>query len=101
MKREFILRKNAAMFSLALPRKFCGARTRTGGMCRQPAMRNSRCRMHGGKSKSGKEHGRYKHGMKTKEMIEFKRQMRTVLRTAQEMIADISSQDNSETVAVP
>jgi len=28
----------------------CGARTRCGGSCRQPAMTNGRCRFHGGKS---------------------------------------------------
>jgi hypothetical protein len=28
----------------------CGARTRSGGCCRQPAMKNGRCRMHGGLS---------------------------------------------------
>ena len=33
---------------LAAPR--CGARTRTVECCRQPAMRNGRCRMHGGLS---------------------------------------------------
>jgi len=33
---------------LAAPR--CGAHTRTGGCCRQPAMKNGRCRMHGGLS---------------------------------------------------
>jgi hypothetical protein len=33
---------------LAAPR--CGARTRCGGSCRQPAMPNGRCRMHGGLS---------------------------------------------------
>ena len=33
---------------LAAPR--CGARTRAGCACRQPAMRNGRCRMHGGLS---------------------------------------------------
>src|SRR5262245_3882908 len=33
---------------LAAPR--CGARTRAGDCCRQPAMRNGRCRMHGGLS---------------------------------------------------
>lgn len=31
----------------AAPR--CGARTRAGGTCRQPAMPNGRCRLHGGK----------------------------------------------------
>jgi len=33
---------------LTAPR--CGARTRCGGSCRQPAMRNGRCRLHGGLS---------------------------------------------------
>ncbi|MGE0120954.1 MAG: HGGxSTG domain-containing protein [Dongiaceae bacterium] len=33
---------------LAAPR--CGAQTRAGGACRQPAMANGRCRLHGGKS---------------------------------------------------
>ena len=33
---------------LAAPR--CGAHTRAGGCCRQPAMKNGRCRMHGGLS---------------------------------------------------
>lgn len=28
----------------------CGARTRTGGACVAPGMRNGRCRMHGGAS---------------------------------------------------
>jgi ribosomal protein L32 len=28
----------------------CGARTRSGGACKSPAMPNGRCRMHGGKS---------------------------------------------------
>jgi hypothetical protein len=28
----------------------CGARTRTGTPCRQPAMKNGRCRLHGGHS---------------------------------------------------
>jgi hypothetical protein len=32
----------------AAPR--CGARRRQGGCCQQPAMRNGRCRLHGGRS---------------------------------------------------
>jgi hypothetical protein len=28
----------------------CGAKTRAGGQCKAPAMRNGRCRMHGGTS---------------------------------------------------
>src|SRR5262249_37846472 len=53
----------------------CGARTRRGTACRAPAMRNGRCRLHGGKSTgqrtaAGRErirqavtiHGRYSRG---------------------------------------
>ena len=40
-----------------IPRTFCGAKTRTGGRCKQPAMANGKCRLHGGKSLSGKQHG--------------------------------------------
>ncbi|MGE0120425.1 MAG: HGGxSTG domain-containing protein [Dongiaceae bacterium] len=39
---------NRAGDLLAAPR--CGARTRCGGECRQPAMPNGRCRLHGGLS---------------------------------------------------
>lgn len=80
-----------------IPRKFCGARTRSGGSCKQPAMKNGRCRLHGGKSKSGKEHGRYKHGMRTKEMIEFKRQMCRLLRASKETIEELSDHNKDST----
>lgn len=73
-----------------IPRIFCGAHTRIGGVCRQPAMKNGRCRLHGGESKSGKEHGRYRHGMRTKEMMEHRRQMRAILQASKKIITDIS-----------
>lgn len=66
------------------PRVKCGARTRAGGNCRQPAMKNGRCRLHGGKSKSGREHGRYRHGLRTKEAMELRRQLSELLREAKE-----------------
>ena len=47
----------------------CGARTRKGSTCQSPAMANSRCRMHGGKSPGApcdSGHGMYKHGRHTK-----------------------------------
>ncbi len=48
----------------------CGARTRAGGCCRQPAMKNGRCRMHGGLSTGPRtpeglarsQRARWKHG---------------------------------------
>lgn len=42
--------------------KLCGARTRSGQPCKAPAMANGRCRMHGGATPRGPEHGAFKHG---------------------------------------
>lgn len=69
-----------------MPRVECGARTRAGGSCRQPAMKNGRCRLHGGKSKSGREHGRYRHGLRTKEAMELRRQLSELLREAKGLL---------------
>ena len=41
---------------------YCGAKTRTGGTCTQPAMQNGRCRMHGGKHPKGLASPHYKTG---------------------------------------
>ena len=43
-------------------------------------MKNGRCRLHGGTSRSGKQHGRYKHGRYTREAIEERRQLNSLLR---------------------
>jgi hypothetical protein len=46
----------------------CGAKTRAGSVCRQPAMKNGRCRLHGGKSPGaprGERNGNYRHGLRT------------------------------------
>ncbi len=60
--------------------KLCGARARQRGYlpCRQPAMKNGRCRLHGGKStgaktKQGKvaaAKANYKHGLYSQEAQE-------------------------------
>jgi hypothetical protein len=42
--------RNGATPGDFLAARRCGARTRSGECCRQPAMRNGRCRMHGGLS---------------------------------------------------
>jgi hypothetical protein len=55
----------------------CGAKTRVGGCCAQPAMRNGRCRFHGGKSTGPRtEAGRARarsnrlvHGLRSAEII--------------------------------
>ena len=44
----------------------CGALTRRGTACLQPAMRNSRCRMHGGKTPGGVELPQFSHGRYSK-----------------------------------
>ena len=72
-----------------IPRRFCGAKTRAGGMCRQPAMKNGRCRLHGGKSLSGKQHGRYKHGHYTREAIEERRQLNSLLREVAALLREV------------
>ena len=71
-----------------MPRVHCGARTRPGGLCRQPAMPNGRCRLHGGKSKAGCEHGRYSSGEYTKEAIARRRSFKKLLQEAKMMIKD-------------
>jgi hypothetical protein len=65
---------------LAAPR--CGARTRCGGACRQPAMRNGRCRLHGGKSTGPRtpaglarsRRARLIHGARARALLAFRAQ---------------------------
>lgn len=73
-----------------IPRNFCGAKTRSGGSCRQPAMKNGRCRLHGGKSKKGKEHGRYKHGRRTKEAMAVSKEIYTLIRETNALMMEIN-----------
>lgn len=62
----------------------CGAKTRAGGACKNPAMRNGRCRMHGGKSKGPKPqnlrgntnavtHGFYSDALQPEELVLWQR----------------------------
>lgn len=46
--------------------KLCGAKRRDGGSCQQPGMKNGRCKMHGGKAKSGIASATYKDGRYSK-----------------------------------
>ena len=66
--------------------QLCGAKTRAGTPCKLPAMPNGRCRLHGGRSLRGRSHGRYKHGLFTQEAIEQRRQLRELLRTAEQLL---------------
>lgn len=55
----------------------CGAKTRKGSPCQSGAMRNGRCRMHGGKS-TGAPKGNsnaLKHGCYTAQATEWRRRL--------------------------
>jgi len=77
---------NPAGDYLAAPR--CGAKTRAGCACRQPAMKNGRCRLHGGKSTGARTvDGRHRartarlvHGRRTAAVIEARSAAATVSR---------------------
>ena len=71
----------------------CGAKTRQGGPCRCPAMKNGRCRMHGGLSSGGPVGNQHalKHGLRTKKATEEKRMMGQRLRDCRELIEEVKS----------
>src|SRR5437867_437529 len=80
----------------------CGAKTRFGASCQGPAMRNGRCRMHGGPSTGprtpdGLERCRManlKHGLRSAEMITLRRQAKAARRTLNELIARASARSD-------
>ena len=60
----------------------CGAHARTTGQpCRSPAMKNGRCRMHGGKAGRRPTQGRY-----TMAAIESRREVRAILRAVRDLL---------------
>ena len=73
----------------------CGAKIRRGTSCRSPAMRNGRCRMHGGASTGPKTHegierirrAQLTHGRYTKEAKAERTAARQVQRDLQAAIA--------------
>ena len=73
---------------LASPR--CGARIRSGGACRSPAVRGKRrCRMHGGAAESGaprKNQNARKHGLFTGDAIAEHRRIQVLLGEARKFL---------------
>jgi glucans biosynthesis protein len=77
----------------AAPR--CGAKTRLGGCCAQPAMRNGRCRFHGGKSTGARTaagrarcaRARRTHGFYSAETVALRRQARAHFRRVRTLLA--------------
>jgi hypothetical protein len=57
----------------------CLARTRRDTLCQTAAMANGRCRMHGGASLSGRQHGRYRTGFHTRAAIAERRRLRELM----------------------
>ncbi|NBT79145.1 MAG: hypothetical protein EBT04_11950 [Betaproteobacteria bacterium] len=72
-----------ARSALALHPK-CGARCRSGMPCKNSAMRNGRCRMHGGKSTGP----RIKHGRRTKEATRTRQEDRELFQNLNRMTND-------------
>ena len=80
---------------LAAPR--CGARTRSGECCRQPAMKNGRCRMHGGlstgpRTADGRARcaaARRTHGFYSAEMVALRRAGATHCRRMDALFASL------------
>jgi uncharacterized protein YjcR len=72
----------------------CGAKTRSGGSCRSPAVQDKkRCRMHGGAAGSGAPRGNKnarKHGLYTRDAIAQRRQVRELMRQAQSLVLKIT-----------
>ncbi len=70
----------------------CNAKTRSGGPCRQPAVRGKRrCRMHGGTNPGAPKGNRnaWKHGHWSAEAIAFRRAMRLLIRNGHKLIDEI------------
>jgi hypothetical protein len=75
----------------------CGARTRRGTCCRSAAMKNGRCRMHGGlstgpKTAEGLERSRranFRHGNYSAAAERRRREMRDLIRTSRALLAEL------------
>jgi hypothetical protein len=77
--------------------KKCGAKTRKSTACQSPAMKNGRCRMHGGKStgartKEGIERikkANFKNGLYTNEMVLSRRYMTWLIRESKDFVSKL------------
>jgi hypothetical protein len=76
---------------LASPR--CGAKTRSGGACRSPAVHGKkRCRMHGGAHGSSApkaNRNARKHGLFTRDAIAERRRIRALLGEARRLLEEM------------
>jgi hypothetical protein len=76
---------------LASPR--CGAKIRSGGSCRSPAVRGKRrCRMHGGTPGSGaprRNQNARRHGLFTSDAIAERKQIQALLGEARKLLRTV------------
>ena len=76
---------------LASPR--CGAKTRSGGACRSPAVHSKqRCRMHGGAQGSGAPEANQnarKHGLFTRDALVEREQIQTLLEETRRLLEEM------------
>ena len=92
LKKDYKARVAANQFDLdTLP--ICGARTRSGGLCKHKGnIRNGRCKRHGGDSTGpinqtfGKSHHRYIHGLRTREVVAIRRLLAEMNKSFKEII---------------
>ena len=95
-KKETVLKNGNPQGDLSnVPR--CGAKTRKGTPCKAPAMKNGRCRMHGGKSTGPRtpegleriKMARWKHGYYSKEAIKERKLMRQFMKDCKDFLEEI------------
>ena len=75
----------------------CGARTRKKTTCQAPAMKNGRCRMHGGSSTGPRtpeglersQHANWKHGAYSRDERDRRRRTRQLLRDCRALFAQL------------
>jgi hypothetical protein len=75
----------------------CGAKTRRGTACQSPAMRNGRCRMHGGTSTGPRtpeglarsRRSRWKHGLYSSESRAEQKRLRELIRQSRELLKQL------------
>jgi hypothetical protein len=77
----------------------CGAKTRRGKKCRAPAMRNGRCRMHGGGSTGPRtpeglersQRANWKHGLYSAKAKAERRSLRQLLKDSDDLLSRFGS----------
>jgi len=87
----------------------CLARTRRGTPCHAPAMKNGRCRLHGGKSTGPKtpegieniRKAHLKHGEYTKEAQKARKEFYALLRTLSSMVKEIEGEAHNVSFKLP